>query len=182
MKHHQLSPTIWTIDAFCSAAECRALVQLSEREGFASADVGLPGGARMVQGIRNNERAIHTDAELTATFWRRLSPYCPPTLDGWAAVGLHERLRFYKYRPGQRFRRHIDGASQRGPGEKSFITFMIYLNDDFRGGQTRFDAVAVQPRVGMALCFMHAQKHEGCVVESGVKYVARSDVMYRRIP
>jgi len=37
---------------------------------------------------------------------------------------------------------------------------------------------AVVPRAGMALLFQHQLLHEGCVMESGVKYVLRSDVMY----
>jgi hypothetical protein len=30
----------------------------------------------------------------------------------------------------------------------------------------------------MALLFQHEVLHEGCAVESGVKYVLRTDVMY----
>lgn len=64
--------------------------------------------------------------------------------------------------------------------ECSERTFMIYLNDDFTGGQTAFYEfdVDVAPRLGMALVFQHRLLHEGCTVRSGVKYVLRSDVMY----
>ncbi|MEM1134219.1 MAG: 2OG-Fe(II) oxygenase [Bacteroidota bacterium] len=61
------------------------------------------------------------------------------------------------------------------------MTFMIYLNEDFKGGETKFDEITIKPKTGTALCFIHEQKHEGCFVISGVKYVIRTDVMYRKI-
>jgi len=42
--------------------------------------------------------------------------------------------------------------------------------------------VAIQPETGMGLLFQHPIIHEGSIVTSGVKYVARSDLMYRRTP
>jgi len=57
---------------------------------------------------------------------------------------------------------------------------MIYLNDDFEGGETKFDNVTIEPKTGTALCFIHEQKHEGCPVVEGLKYVLRTDVMYRK--
>ena len=37
----------------------------------------------------------------------------------------------------------------------------------------------IQPKCGRALLFQHRQLHEGREVTSGVKYVPRTDVMYR---
>ena len=67
---------------------------------------------------------------------------------------------------------------------------MIYLNDGMTGGETRFFAdmeqafrrrpyLSVRPKEGMALVFLHAMWHEGAVVQSGQKYVLRTDVMYK---
>ena len=97
------------------------------------------------------------------------------------AVGLNERFRCYRYEPGQRFAPHRDGYFERNDRERSLLTFMIYLNDDFSGGETAFLSYgcSAKPRVGTALLFQHLLDHEGCVVRSGVKYVLRSDVMYR---
>jgi hypothetical protein len=55
---------------------------------------------------------------------------------------------------------------------------MVYLNDDFEGGETRFQRVTIRPMVGMALCFVHHLVHEGAEVLCGRKYVMRTDVMY----
>ncbi len=106
-----------------------------------------------------------------------------------------DRLRFYRYDPGQRFAPHRDGSYFRKNGDCSQLTFMIYLNDGFEGGDTRFflhhnysvlfdpdvvPDVSVVPTTGMALCFRHELRHEGACVLRGRKYVLRSDVMYTR--
>jgi prolyl 4-hydroxylase len=64
-------------------------------------------------------------------------------------------------------------------GEQSMLTFMLYLNGDFEGGETNFQSgVSVKPETGMVLVFRHALFHEGAAVTSGRKYVLRSDVMF----
>lgn len=60
------------------------------------------------------------------------------------------------------------------------LTFMVYLNDDFVGGQTTIENVTVIPQTGRALFFIHAQLHKGQPVHRGRKYVLRTDVMYQR--
>jgi len=55
---------------------------------------------------------------------------------------------------------------------------MVYLNDDFSGGETKFDDVLIKPRSGMALMFIHELKHESLPIMVGTKYVLRSDVFY----
>ena len=64
------------------------------------------------------------------------------------------------------------------------MTFMVYLNDDFTGGETKFyldtgaPRLSVRPERGAALVFVHRQLHEGAPVVEGRKYVLRTDVMY----
>ncbi len=179
MKYQQLTPKIWTIEGFLSQAECDQLILFGETKGFEAAEVSLPSGSKMMKGIRNNYRILYEDEKLAQTYWDRLKQYCPLTLDAWKSVGLNECFRFYRYDLNQRFKRHIDGRYKKSNTEESRITFMIYLNEDFEGGETAFDDVSIEAKTGMALCFIHEQKHEGCPVQSGCKYVLRSDVMYR---
>jgi prolyl 4-hydroxylase len=98
-------------------------------------------------------------------------------------VGANERLRCYRYAPGQRFKPHFDGSFARDHDERSLLTFMVYLNDDFEGGETALLDLdqMVAPKTGSALLFQHPILHEGCTVTRGVKYALRSDIMYRRI-
>ena len=57
----------------------------------------------------------------------------------------------------------------------------IYFNDDFDGGETRFQEQIEQtvvPKSGKVAIFQHKIRHEGCPVRRGIKYAMRSDVIY----
>ena len=58
---------------------------------------------------------------------------------------------------------------------------MVYLNEDFDGGETDFPEQGrrVIPKTGSALWFQHMLLHSGERVARGCKYVLRSDVLYR---
>jgi len=77
--------------------------------------------------------------------------------------------------------------------QRSRLTFLVYLNDDFEGGYTTFytpgpmagrlEARHIAPRAGSVLVFPHGGDcgslvHEGSTVERGAKYVIRTDVLY----
>jgi len=180
MKVTYHSDIIWTIDGFLSNMDCDDLILFSEQKGYEAAKVSLPNGAKMIKGIRNNYRLIYSDIQLANNYWSRLRQFCPKEIENNQASGLNEQFRFYKYESNQRFKRHVDGRFKRNETEESRITFMIYLNDDYVGGETKFDKVTIEPKTGTALCFIHEQKHEGCPVPKGTKYVIRSDVMYQK--
>lgn len=59
------------------------------------------------------------------------------------------------------------------------LTFIIYLNEEFENGYTEFSWDKVAPKTGMALVFPHRISHRAVGAEKGVKYVLRTDVMYR---
>lgn len=181
MKIQYHSNIIWTIDNFLSKAECEDLIWFSEHQGYEEAKVSLRSGPKMMKGLRNNYRLMYRDEKLAERYWKKLIEFCPDKIEDYQAIGLNEQFRFYKYESTQRFKRHIDGRFKRNEQEESRITFMIYLNNDFSGGETKFDEVTIQAKTGTALCFIHEQKHEGCPVIDGTKYVLRSDVMYRKI-
>jgi hypothetical protein len=47
-----------------------------------------------------------------------------------------------------------------------------------KGGATMLSWDTIQPQLGMALIFPHRLLHRGVEVESGIKYILRTDVMY----
>lgn len=179
---------VFVIDHFLSEEECAALIRRSEA---ASYEPGTVGGV-VNENFRNNERVIVDDESLASNLFQRAQPFLPAVLDGHHLVGFNERWRFYRYQPGQTFQPHRDGSYLRmKTGDKSEVTMMIYLNDGMVGGETKFYASAdhaflqppapylsVRPKMGMALVFLHAIWHEGAVVQSGLKYVLRTDVLY----
>jgi predicted 2-oxoglutarate/Fe(II)-dependent dioxygenase YbiX len=174
------APLVFTIPDVYSPAECAELIARIERQGPEAAPITTREGFEMRPDIRNNTRVMFDDVELAAELHARIASGVPARLCGRRPVGVNERFRCYRYEPGQRFAPHYDGAFTRSPTERSELTFMVYLNDDFTGGTTTFwdFEATVSPRTGSALLFQHFTLHEGCVVRSGVKYVLRSDVMY----
>ena len=178
---------IFIVNHFLSADECRSLIAWSESIGFEAATVNAVGGHQLLPDWRNNDRVIVDDVDRAVWLWERARPFVPGTVDGWHAIGVNERLRFYRYDVGQQFDWHTDGFYRRENGERSFLTFMVYLNDDMAGGQTsfsddgtapRFERFSVTPENGLALFFTHALRHKGEPVTEGRKYVLRTDVMY----
>lgn len=181
MEQYIYSPQIFTISGFLTPEECGALIAKSEAMGYEEAMVDVGGGEqRMIKGVRNNERVLYKDEDYAAQIWYRLAPFAPAGDHGRNACGLNELLRFYKYSPGQRFKMHKDGAFVRSPGEASQFTFMIYLNEGYTGGETVFSSgEVIRPETGTALVFYHPLRHEGALLTKGIKYVLRTDIMYR---
>jgi hypothetical protein len=179
---------VFVLHDFFSPAECDAAIARAEAAGFEEATITTAGGAVMAKGIRNNARLMVDDIDLAARLFDRARPMLPANpLRAWEVVGFNERWRYYRYDPGERFAPHYDGSFVRGEDQKSQLTFMIYLNDDFAGGETKFyflseePYLCVRPVRGQALVFVHWKLHEGAAVLSGRKYVLRTDVMCRRI-
>ena len=184
------------LDGLFSRAECVSLVRAAEAVGF--------GRTAYPKSYRGNLRLITVDDSLAAACWERLRPFVPQVveLDGdvYEAVGLNECWRLAKYHAGDRFGAHVDACFERSPHELSLYTVNVYMNGvpPEAGGATRFfpdaagkrlgnhqDAVlSVSPEPGLAVVFRQPPGerllHDGEMLAAGVKYLFRSDVMYRR--
>ena len=183
--------------------ECEALINLSEGLGYLpDAAVSLP------RDIRHNDNVVWiTDEATDEILWRRIAdavcadlrPYHPHR-----PLGINARFRFYRYNTGDFFKPHTDGAwsgsrvvngelhNNAYPDRFSQMTLLLFLNDDFEGGATRFlvrDAcnggkrIDVRTPAGGALCFPHGMHPLHCVHSSepiieGVKYIIRSDILF----
>lgn len=177
------APLVFTVPDVLPADECRALIARLEEAGFDDAPISTIAGPVMRKDVRNNTRVMFDHHELAARLYARVEAVLPVVCNT-RPVGANERFRAYRYEPGQRFAPHLDGCFRRSAHERSELTLMVYLNDGFGGGATRFldYEIDVVPKTGMALLFQHRILHEGCEVTSGIKYALRSDVMYRDPP
>lgn len=175
---NQLNAGIFTIEHFLSIEECRRYIALGDGIGYAPSEVNFATGSRRAEEIRNNDRVIFDDPALAALLFERARPHLPANIGSGKLHGFNERMRFYRYGPDQYFKWHKDGIFAKSPDEASCLTFMIYLNDGFEGGDTEFRTERVLPRAGMALVFPHKVAHQGAPIVSGSKYVLRTDVMY----
>lgn len=181
---------ICSIENLFSPDECSILLEKSELHGY--------GTTNYAKAYRGNLRLMTTDTSLSDAVWRRLAPLVPATLSFneaiWDAVGLNDCWRLAKYQPGDRFQGHCDASFSRSKQEQSMLTVNIYMNEGFKGGSTRFyltdtsdrrkPDLAIVPQTGLCLLFRQPPGqqyyHDGEQLQSGFKYLFRSDVMYRR--
>jgi predicted 2-oxoglutarate/Fe(II)-dependent dioxygenase YbiX len=186
-EENWLNDYVFTVDEFLTEKQCDKFIRISEEFGFEDALVSSPKGQVLHKDLRNNERVMFENEKIAKWLWKRARHFVPREYEGRPAIGVNEMLRFYRYDPGQQFDWHQDFPFERDNGEQSYLTFMIYLNDDFDGGETSFedsyseesfDEFKVVPQKGMALFFEHAIHHKGEPVTRGRKYVLRTDVMY----
>lgn len=178
MRVIDINDGIRLVEGFFSPEECDAWIRRTEAMGYEDAPVSTARGPQMLKDIRNNTRVMFDDVQASEQIWARAAPYCI-NLVGLTPCGLNERLRFYRYEPTEQFDWHRDGWFER-EGERSYLTFMVYLNEGFVGGATEFPAVAVTPRAGLAIFFVHTLIHRGAPLHEGRKYVLRTDVMFKR--
>ena len=101
-----------------------------------------------------------------------------------------EALQVLRYSPGQEYRPHFDYLE--GVENPRPWTALIYLNDDYEGGATRFvnTGLQVRGRTGDVLVFGNAAsdgtkeplaEHAGMPVLAGTKYLATRWIRERRI-
>lgn len=81
----------------------------------------------------------------------------------------YEKFQLLKYNAGQFFKRHSDG----GPGIQRSLSVVMYLNDDYHGGEISFDAfnLSVKAPKNSLIIFPStpAYSHEAVPVKSGIK-------------
>lgn len=158
-----------------SAAECDFLVLLAEPTYERS--LVIMGGRDVPDPIRTSDGStIHWLIEDPATHAinRRIA-----ALSG-TSVEQGEPLHILRYRPGQQYHPHHDWLP---PPNRRVMTTLIYLNDDYAGGETAFikTDLKVKGRKGDAIVFVSSlpdgeldplSEHAGLPVVSGTKYLA----------
>lgn len=163
----------WWVDDVYTPSECAELVALIEASG--------PTLATNNPLYRDQDRVIRDDPAIAGELFRRLRPHLPERMGALELARLNERLRFYRYRPGQRFEPHMDHWYRPSDREITLHTVLAYFDDDFDGGETAFHEQleeVVVPRRGRVAIFQHKNRHEGRPVLRGTKYAMRSDVVY----
>jgi prolyl 4-hydroxylase len=179
-------PLLGEVDGLYTREECAAIAARGTE--WLPGTVNRASGREVDTRVRDNLIAIVRDPQLAAELWGRIAPHVPRAMtSAWdgprravEAVGLFEPLRIYRYEVGHRFGLHTDQSYLHGDA-RSLLTLLVYLDDDFEGGETEFpeQGRTVVPRAGAALWFQHALLHAGKAVVRGVKHLLRTDVLYR---
>ncbi|KAI1327095.1 hypothetical protein F5Y16DRAFT_399645 [Xylariaceae sp. FL0255] len=208
LHKHPDVPNLSLIRDVLALEECKSIVAAMESIEF------LPDSPLRDNGTASSILAHNVYWVVDQTFhdhlWARVSPYIPSSVGGRKARGINRRFRVYRYVPGAEYRCHFDGgwppsgvdpktgayvydASPPDAKQSSLFTFLVYLNDEFEGGETTFftpsvregvmNAHPVRPVMGSVALFPHgdakgALLHEGTGVKKGAKYIIRTDVEF----
>jgi len=182
-KHQlqKIAEGIFVVQNFLTEEACAAQILDAEKIGFESADVDIGGGKRrLMNNIRDNERVDFISQALADRLFLELSQCALPQNEDLHAEGLSKFFRVYKYLPNQKFNFHKDGVKVVDVLESHF-TVLIYLNDNDDGGETVFrqSGLSVAPEEGKLLIFKHDLWHSGVRLGSGLKYVLRTDLLFK---
>ena len=178
-------PDVRRIERLFTAAECDYLRQLAEPEYMPSV-VNDAMGRPMRDPIRTSDgAAIHWLIEDPAVHAlnRRLAAVSGTSFEQGEATLI------LRYKGGQEYKPHFDFV--RSEDNQRFKTVLVYLNHDYKGGETVFPEVglSVRGRKGDALIFTSAlpdrsvdplSKHAGMPITGGIKYLCTKWIREKR--
>jgi prolyl 4-hydroxylase len=180
------SPRLRAIGGFAPGEVCDWLMARGEGRLRPAQTYSETGEARLEQGRTNTETDFTiAETDMVMVMLRaRIS----------AAMGLptavFELTKLLHYSPGERFNRHFDYLDPAVAGHAAEIaargqriaTFLLYLNDDYEGGETDFPMAGVRHRGGRGDGFFFANVdphgapdratlHQGLPPASGEKWL-----------
>src|SRR5436305_5151232 len=112
-------PYIIKVQGVLTPEECTALIARIESLGPEVATINTHAGLAVRTDVRNNDRVMFDDEELGRTLLDRVRDQVPQEIHGMTLVGVNERFRCYRYKPGMRFAPHKDGTFHRNEYEQS---------------------------------------------------------------
>jgi hypothetical protein len=191
------SPRICVVERFATSAECDWLIERG-RHGMRRAQVYRRDAPGHVQA------ESRTNAESDFTIWNAdivlalIRDRIARSLD--SDTRYFEVTKLLRYEPGQQFSLHADFQEPETPAlarelalrGQRVMTFLVYLNDDYQGGETEFPRVGLRyrGRQGDALWFVNADAagapdhrtiHAGLPPVSGTKWLLSQWVRSRPI-
>ncbi len=191
-----------------SNEECRMIIEASEKTGFESRN--------FEENNKDSASCIAWSHELTKAIYERLQNDCLLTksyYDSGLGIVLDDinfdnqvvnyygnidcinpSIRVERYKSGQHLKIHRDGCVLVCCKENTYTihAIIIYLNDDYINGYTRFaksnkptnpddlyEFIDLKGSTGDALIFRHEILHTGGFVSNGTKYILRLDAAYK---
>ena len=225
---YHVKDRIHSVKNILSKEECNLMIGMAESGGFSpSPPSGGGHGQTPRTGARTSQFFVKDNHNMACLLWKRLKDYIPKDLrsikpvpymnsqtqgDEFKPIGINEHFRYYKYDPGQYILKHDDYRMSRFRYEPetdkyyeqmSFLTVVIYLNDDFNDGKTLFwtkyattgttghcrfirevefaeSDLQITPETGKAVIHDHMVQHEGEKPTKNTKYILRTDIMHEK--
>jgi prolyl 4-hydroxylase len=173
-------PEIRRFPALFSASECAYLIEVAKPSLQPSVVVDPRTGRQVPNPVRTSSAAgfPFTDENPAIHALNRRLAAASGT-----DVRAGEPLQILHYAPGQQYHEHSDALPGVVPSQQRVLTFLVYLNEDFEGGETSFPQlnIKVRGRTGDGLLFRNASTdgapdpraiHAGLPVTRGVKHLA----------
>ncbi|MBI1492408.1 prolyl hydroxylase family protein [Halocynthiibacter styelae] len=178
---HSLNPLILTIDDFCDADEVLKI------QNFARAQEFMPSQVSTVEGMKT-DRTIRSasGSEPTKETERIIGPARERAADLLNfTINASEPTALLKYEVGEEYKNHFDTTAD--PESETFgrcFTAVLYINDDFEGGETRFSRLGldIKPKAGRLALWSNKRPngtdphpmslHAGLPVTAGTKWIA----------
>lgn len=185
------------IDGFLTSEQCNRLIQLAKDKGLHDSRVGEESHTLDTAVRRSsqtwfahseNDIALHIKHKVLATIKGAEMAHCFQNIDEQKSF---EDVQVVCYQADGKYDPHFDGTEcgddlkQQCYKNQRIATFLIYLNDDFTGGETRFPNISntrIKPKKGKALFFWVSDPanrlvynetlHGGDPVVSGEKWIA----------
>ena len=213
---------IITIDNILSREECQKIISACEEKGWnKSAPSGGGHGRTGREDPRTNSFCVLFDEKIANSIWEKVKNHLEPDLAflgenvyfnsitkgaEWKPSFVYEKLRIYKYNPGDAFPEHIDYKVKRNREDsvqQSFMSLLVYLNDDFENGETGYwpnhsgihcrflrdvekqhfkkdHQILIKPKLGMCVVQDQNILHEGLPPAKGIKYLLRTDIIHEK--
>lgn len=178
--------TIRETESFIDESQCQNILGFCQTAEFVPSLLGSRAG-RSGQVYAKDTNLVRSSSSLY--FDRANSSLLNPVIESCCrAEGVTaeqiECVQCVRYRQGERYLPHIDNSLQ----TPRLTTFIVYLNDDFHGGETLFPLLGlfIAPKRGKSLRFCSADaqgrsfwasEHAGQPVINGVKYALNVWVM-----
>lgn len=171
-------PLIKAVRGLLNADECNYIVSMAKPSLEPSFVIDPRTGGRMPHPVRTSSGMSFgptTEDLVIRRINRRIA-----RISG-TRVEAGEPLHILNYSPGQEYRPHLDAIP--GATNQRHWTVLVYLNEGYAGGGTRFDRLGVEftGRAGDALIFHNVDdegrgdpltQHAGLPVTQGMKWLA----------
>lgn len=171
-------PDVSMIRGLFTSRECRFLAGVAAPAFAPSVVVDPTTGALVPNPVRTSDAAafpLVAESPAIQALNRRLAKA------SGTDVRQGEPLQVLRYRAGQEYRPHFDTLPS--ADNQRIITVLVWLNETYEGGETRFEANGLEVRgeVGDALMFRNADesgvadprsRHSGLPVTKGEKLIA----------
>lgn len=226
MKTQLHNDQIFTIDNVISNDECASLIEKANSKGWNNSSPSGGGHGRTgKEDPRTNKFCVFHDNTISTKLYNAVIKTLPTDLTflgqnvyfnsvtkgaEWTPKFVYDKIRIYKYDVGDSFPEHIDYKVKRTVFrdgceyvQQSFLTLLVYLNDDFKGGETGYwpdhngihcrflraeekqscrkdHQISITPKTGLMVVQDQNILHEGLPPTKGVKYILRTDIIHER--